>query len=337
MIAACFARGSNSSSVEEDVEALLARMRQRFYPETIPVLASYWLKTVCSRSHGLRWWRSMYGLLELVLGEQVLDDCARQSLIDIQTWIRESILLTSRTLPALRPPSGPVRSELSSEGFAPYVGRLLNEWLPVEVARLLVNESESGIQQEAGIPVLAIGRALERLLIRDRLSQGTLENLLQPQLLSPQDVYPADAEIFRDVVLYLLGRTWAEPPSIMPAAPLVYAPGSHFLAVDRQAVSSAILVSRPSGERLHVRIASAQTLEILKRDPVRIGSILVTMDGRWWTSESIESGEQYTIVHVPNGRLRIDNSADHARLRLPGFGALLRWSGWVDFAAPVEI
>ena len=31
---------------ETEVEALLARMRQRLYPETIPVLASYWLKTV---------------------------------------------------------------------------------------------------------------------------------------------------------------------------------------------------------------------------------------------------------------------------------------------------
>ena len=43
-----FRRRSNASRAEEDLQALLARMRQRLYPETIPALASFWLKTVCT-------------------------------------------------------------------------------------------------------------------------------------------------------------------------------------------------------------------------------------------------------------------------------------------------
>ena len=40
-------RKRRASVVERDFEALLGRMRKRMYPETVSVLASYWLlKTV---------------------------------------------------------------------------------------------------------------------------------------------------------------------------------------------------------------------------------------------------------------------------------------------------
>ena len=120
----------------------------------------------------------------------------------------------------------PLRANPKSEHLAPYIRRLLNQWLLAEVACLLVNGSESGIPQDGGIPVLAIATSLERLLLRDRLSPGTLEMLLQPDLVSPRDVYPADAEILTDVVLALLGRTWAPTPPVMPATLLGVAAGS---------------------------------------------------------------------------------------------------------------
>jgi hypothetical protein len=231
---------------------------------------------------------------------------------------------------------GPVRAPLNSEWLAPYIGRLLNEWLPVEVARLLVNESESTVPQY-GIPVLTIGRALERLLVRERLSPQTLEMLLHPELLSPQYVYPADAEILRDVVLSLLGRIWVPPPSVMPATLLCVAPGSPLPADYREAVRRAFLVSRPGGEEVHVPIPPAQALDILKGDRVRIGSIVVTMDGRWWESKDLECGEQHSVVYLPMGRLRIDYSADHARLEMPWPESRLRWSGFVHFRDTFEI
>src|SRR6185369_17820076 len=111
----------------------------------------------------------------------------------------------------------PLRPTPKSEQLEPYIRRLLNPWLVAEVACLLINQSESGVPQDGGIPVLAIATSLERLLLRDRLSPGTLEMLLQPDLVSPRDVYPADAEILTDVVLALLGRTWAPTPPVMPA------------------------------------------------------------------------------------------------------------------------
>jgi hypothetical protein len=332
--AASVGKHSKLSLVERDLEALLDRLRRRRYPETIPVLASYWLKTVHANGYQLRRWRELNGLLsgllKRALGEQLPNDLSRQAVIEIQAWIQQTVL-TGQTPRSVTPRLEPVRSGLNSERLATYVGRLLNEWLPAEVARLLVNESESTIPQNGGIPVLAIGRALERLLVRECLSPATLEMLLQPELLSPQCVYPADAEILGDVVLSLLGRTSAPTPSVMPAALLCVAPGSPLPADYREAVRHAFMVLRPEGEEVHVPIAPAQALEILKGDQVRIGSIIVTMDGRWWESENLQSGEQHSVVYRPMGRLRIDYSADHAKLRVPWPEARLRWSGGVSF------
>ena len=329
--AAFFCTRPMVSGVERDCEALLARLRQRLYPETIPVLTSYWLKTVCASGYERRRWRELDGLLRSALGEQLPNDSSRQAIIDVQAWIQQTVLLAGRTPRFLPPRLDPVRSSLTSERLAAYIGRLLNEWLPGELARLLVNESESSIPQDDGIPVLAIGEALERLLVREHLSPATLEMVLQPELHSPQCVYPADAEILRDVVLWLLGRTWAPRPSVMPATLLCVAPGSPLLADYGEAIRHAFLVPRPGSEEVHVPIAPAQALEILKGDQVRIGSVVVTMDGRWWESENLQSGEQFSVVYRPMGRLRIDFSADHAKLRVPWPETRLRWSGEVRF------
>ena len=149
----------------------------------------------------------------------------------------------------------------------PYVTRLLNAWLPAEVASLLTEEGEYRTQQDAGIPVLAVGRALERVLIRENLSPGTLEMLLEPGLLSPRYVYPADAEILRDVVLARLGRTWAPVPSVLPATVLAVAAGSRPVALRRVRHASSPVPGarrdscsdRPAGRRNP------------QGDPVRIG------------------------------------------------------------------
>src|SRR5206468_2002874 len=112
------------------------------------------------------------------------------------------------------------------ERLAAYIGRLLNEWLPAQVASLLIEEEQSGKAPEAGIPVLAITKALYGLLVRERLSPETLEMLLAPELLSPKFVYPADAEILHDVVLALLGRLSSPALPILPAVLLGSAVGS---------------------------------------------------------------------------------------------------------------
>jgi hypothetical protein len=231
----------------------------------------------------------------------------------------------------------PVPERLNSERLTPYIVRLLNEWLPVEVARLLIDEAESTAIQDRGIPVLMIGRAIERLLVRARLSRATLERLLEPELLSPEYVYPADLEILRDVVLSLLGRTWAPIPSVMPATFLCVAPNSHLPADYREALPHAFVIPRPRGEEIHVPVASALALEMMKGEQVRIGSVIVTMDGRWWESESLQCGEEQSVVYRPIGRLRIDYSEDHARLRVPWPENRLRWSGGNRFRDTFKI
>ena len=84
-------------------------------------------------------------------------------------------------------------------------------------------------------------------------------------------------------------------------------------------------------------IGAAQASEILKGDPVRIASVIVTMDGRCWMSESLQSGEQHSVIYKPWGRLRIDLSADHAKLVVPWPDPQLHWPGTVHFRDPFEI
>jgi hypothetical protein len=327
----------SSSRPRGDLEALLARMRQRLYPETIPVLASFWLKTVYAAGHDRRWWRELNGLLKEVLQDPAVTGPARESLLDIQTWAHPAAFpppKTSAGLPARMEPLGasPARERLSI-----YIRRLLNQWLAAEVARLLVDENEAALTQGNGIPVLAIGKSLEQLLLRERLSPEILEALLEPELLSPRYIYPADSEVLWDVILFLLGRTGAPAPPVMPATVLGVAEGSPLPGNYGESVERALFVRGREGEQIHVPIEAADALEILKGDPVRIASVIVTMDGRWWESESLQSGEQHAVIYKPRGRLRIDYSADHAKLVVPWPDTQLRWQGAICFGEPFEL
>ncbi|MCU1233972.1 MAG: hypothetical protein JWP63_1939 [Candidatus Solibacter sp.] len=325
-----------SSQPQSDLDALLTRMRQRLYPETIPVLASYWLKTVYAAGHSRAWWRQLNELLKQVLRKQLLDGTSREALIDIQSWIQETGLRSGKTS-GTRNTLDPLRPDPEPERLAPYIQRLLNQWLMTEVASTLVNGGESGIPQDGGTPVLAIATSLERLLLRDRLAPGTLEMLLRPDLVSPRDVYPCDMEVLADIVLALLGRTWTAAPAVMPATLLGVATWSALSEGYGEAVRHASYVQTLEGDEVHVPIAAAQASEILNGDPVRIASIIVTMDGRCWEAESLQSGAQHSVIYKPRCRLRIDLSADHAKLIVPWPEAQLHWPGAADFQRPFEL
>ena len=326
------------SSAQSDLDALVVRMRQRLYPETIPVLASYWLKTVCRAGHSRGWWKELNELLKEVLREQPLDPFPLEVLREVQNWIEGGVLLTGKTPETATPRMEPFRANLRSEWLRPYIGRLLNEWMSAEVARLLVNENELGVPSDEGLPVLAVGRALERILVRERLSPETLEMFLRPELLSPDGVYPADAEMLRDVVLALLGRTWAPPFPVLPAAVVDVAAESKLPADFRGEVSHASLIQFEGGEEIHVPIAAAEALEIPATAPVRIASILATMDGRWWEAYKLQSSEQqHSIVYRAGGRLTIDYSGEHPKLRVPWPETQIRWFGGVRLPDSFEI
>lgn len=303
---------------EADFTSLLNRMRQRAYPETARVLAFYWLRTVCGRGYTQREWKTLVGLLAEFPRK---DPTWSQTGLELQSWIGQTgFSPVPRQIPVLQ---GPATSNLSHEVLVPYIVRLLNEWLPVEVARLLVDEPDT-----AGMPVLTIARGIERLLVRERLSTGSLESLLEAGLLSPRIIYPCDMEVLRDVVLFLLDRTEAPEPSVLPAVLLCVTPDSHLGKDYEAAVIRARLISDGSREELHVPIAQMQANELLRADPIHLGSILVTMDGRWWQADRLlEDGEQVLIVHDPGGRLEIDHSGDHARLRIPWPETRAGWAG----------
>jgi hypothetical protein len=329
-------RASTDSDVERHVETLLARMRNRQYSETIPVLATYWLKTIWASGHELRWWKKLHHALTRALYEKPLDVPSRQGIADIQDWVEQTILRSGQTPSFPRQASESAEITLDSDCLAPYIGRLLNEWMPAEVARLSIAASERFPALE-GMPALTIARAIENLLVRTRLSKSTLEMLLQPELMSPRYIYPADAEILRDVVLWLLGETESPPPPCLPATLLWVAPDSPLSADYRTAVPRASLVQGSLGEELHVPVGPAQALGILNRKHVRIGSVVVTMDGRCWESKSLQEGQNYSVIHLPMGRLRIDCSQDHAKLTAPWPQARRRWPGAVSFPSTFEI
>ena len=325
---------SKASRTESDVTALLARMRQRHYPETVPVLASFWLKTVYASSYTWREWNELNHLLMPaawggLLGGSLLDQASREALGEIQNWIEETIVRKGHTPEYPAPHLEPVRPALSPERLIPFVVRLLNEWVPVEVAHMPIKESESEVHS-GGIPILVFGSALECVLAREHLSRETLEMLVEPGGICSQYVYPADVEILRDVALSLLGRTRAPTPTVLPAAPLCLTPQSSLGADYSDAVRNAFLVGRAGNQELRVPLAPERVRQIMEHEQLRIGSVIVTMDGRWWEPENIQSAEQYCVVYRPGGRLRIDYSGDYARLRVPWPEKLLRWPGIRD-------
>jgi hypothetical protein len=305
-----------------EINALLDRIRQRLYLENVPVLASWWLKTVCCAGHNRPWWHELDAAIGRVLRNQSLDAIPVEAIRDIRTWVREAVLRRNKApdvKPLLAPPFHP---DLTPRQAAPYLTRVLNQWLPGEIARVLSTEADCAASIDGGMPPLTVATALERLLRREHLSPATLELLLEAGCFSPKYIYPADLEIFRDVIMALLGRTIAPAPPVLPATLLA---GEFADAVER-----ASLVSSPDGDELHVPLDAAQTFESLQHHPVRIGSLVVTMDGRWWESARLQSGPETVIAYRPGGRLRIDFTSEHARLVVPWIDAGDPWLGAVQ-------
>jgi len=294
-------------------------------------LAFYWLKTVYAQHYDRAEWEQ----LDRLLGQSAAINGGNLVLIELREWIQREGFVRKEvhTRASINSTSAP-RIKLDRERLKPYLARLLNEWLPVEVARLLVDERDEADLEE-GIPAVAIARALERLLIRQRLSTSTLEEMLEPGLLSPREVYPGDIEILRDVVLFLLGRTEAPAMDALPALLLSVAPGTYLPADYNEAVQRAFLMQGEHDE-LHVPIAPLEAMKILASDAVRITSLLVTMDGRLWQAHRLKTGPQSIVVYRPTDILRIDYSSEHARVKLPWPDARFTWDGPVSFEDSME-
>src|SRR5437879_13134437 len=101
----------------------------------MPVLVSYWLKTVYRAGHPRAWWKGLNHLLKQVLRKQVLDGPSREALIDIQSWIQGTGLGSSKTPAAAALKLEALRANPKPERLAPYLRRLMNQWLLAEVAR----------------------------------------------------------------------------------------------------------------------------------------------------------------------------------------------------------
>jgi hypothetical protein len=319
---------SHAEKPDAALQALLDRMRRRLYPETLPALASCWLKTLCSSGHNRAWWLQLKDSLDRTLRDEPLDPFPRDVLRSARDWTQHAL---SSELPSTRRYLDPPFRTLPLERLVVYLGRLLNEWLPTELAQMLTEEDDRGTSPDAGIPALAVAKALDRLLLRERLSPETLEQFLAPDLLSPQLFYPADVEILHDVVLALLGRVSAPGLPILPAV-LLTTTGAAILP------PGASLEQSDAGEELHVPITETDALQLLSHDPLRIGSVVLTMDGRMWQPWKLHRGDQNLIAYRPATQLRIDCTADHCKLAVPWPENMpSSWSGAAPTAGPFEL
>ncbi len=328
-----------SMRVRQHLTDLMDRMRRRWYPETMPVLAWYWLKTVYGSGYERAEWQALdKSLEEIRKSGRIMVPEAHQAIQDLRDSIQKGGFVSGRgTSPGPQLVQA-ARPSLNRETLLPYIARLLNEWLPLEVSYLLVGESSAaGDSQEEGIPCLARAQAVERLLRRGRLSASALELLLQDGIFPAKFVYPADLEILRDVALFLLGRTEGPRPGILPATLLWVAPDAPLPTDYHEAVARASFAEGPGGEELYVPLAPGQAREVLRQDQVRIGSVAVTVDGRWWHADALQTGEPDVLVYRPVARLRIDDSHDHARLRIPWPETHFQWPGAVSFAQTTEL
>ena len=333
LLAGLFVREPKISRVQRDFEYLLDRVGRRLYPETLESLAYYWLKTVFANGYERDEWNALDRLLGQA--ETVAAGPEMKVFEDLRTRIRRAGLGKREAARAEAKPVDERRTGPVGLALVPYTIRVLNEWAPVEVARLLVRDADGTGREERGIPAVAFGKALERLFVRERLGNATLEALLQPRLFDPRYVYPADVEVLRDVVLFLLGRADAPVVDVLPATLLCVAPQSKLPADYADEVRRATLCEE-SGQ-LEVPISSSEALEALMAEKVRITSVVVTMDGRWWQADQLKGGSGSAVLYKPMGRLSMDYSSDHVRVRVPWPEARLHWSGSVQFAAPIEI
>jgi hypothetical protein len=123
----------------------------------------------------------------------------------------------------------------------------------------------------------------------------------------------------------------------MPASLICVAPDSLLQANYGEAVDHAFLVPQPGGEEVHVPIAPEQALEVLKGESVRIGSVIATMDGRWWNAVRLQMGEPHSVVYQPMGRFRLDYVASQVRLRVSFPVNPLKWPGRIPVPDRFEI
>jgi hypothetical protein len=123
----------------------------------------------------------------------------------------------------------------------------------------------------------------------------------------------------------------------MPVVLLGCVPGSALPTAFEDWLTRASFEWVEGRDELHVPITDADALQILSHDPVRIGSVLVTMDGRVWQPWRLHRGDQNMIVYTPGDRLRIDFTADHAKLTTPWPERPSSWPGAVPERGPFEL
>lgn len=301
---------------------LIARLRRQLYPETARVAGYYWLRTVYESGYGPLEWLALNAALERELAAPEFHIAA--TLSEMRECLQAE-LLHRTSVPAAPAAfrSRQSRPPLPDRELRIYFIKLLNEWLPRELAsRLLESGEGENTGDRAGIPALEAARTMEALIVRDRVSTEDFDAVLDDGFFSPASVYPGDYELLRDVVLCLTGRMDSPPLPILPAVPV----WAHTAGPASATRPEAFRYVSGSGE-IELAIGPEAVARILGESPVRLPSCLATMDGRWWHSDFVTAGASSAIIYRPHGRVVLDYSHDHVRFRAPWPDRMSAWHG----------
>jgi hypothetical protein len=347
-------RAEMEDQIQRDLKSLRERARGRSYPDTMNVLAFYWLMTV-RETYTAEHWPILGKQARMELsGAGSLSEEEARALGQAARWI-DTTLPCSRKAVLRRnfvPP-------FTSGQYAPpdfisqaFLETLLNEWLRERVLekygrRLIPADwnSESAYEETALcleeilkplfiFPDVETVHAMDRLQghrptpIEDilqwrRRRQAGLESLLLVSLREANTIDPKQREILTDVVLYMLGVTGPPPEPEAGYAWLLPAPLGDSLPKDAAKQVAEFPLPRD--------YAGATTLLIPFEEwqvpgrsngslqPLSIESTLLTPDGRIWQSHDLEqeAGSAPGILYCAAGKIDVVPTSRGLLLQVP--------------------
>jgi hypothetical protein len=339
--------------VREDVRLLLERARSRSYPETINVLAFYWLMTIREK-YTLEHWSVLKALVPRLRGPgNSLGYRETRAVEKAAEWIGSTGPSKQRGLRANLVASF-TSAQLAPPGFVSqaFLEMLFHEWLPERILEKYGHHMVSGewesedwyeeialCLEEILRPQLAFAdietvrdmdklqnrrqTPVEQILEWRRRRQAGLESLVTVPLHDAGAIDPKQREILNDVILYLLGVTAPAPATAPGYAWFFPAPVGDSLPRDAAEQVSEFPLSPEYTCRSTLFVPFKRWAGLPQPEdrlkPLSIHSLLLTPDGRVWEAHHLEqaAGTAAGVVYQAAGKIDVKPTAQGFVLRVP--------------------
>ncbi len=353
--------------VDADIRCLRDRARRRSFPDSLPVLAYYWLQTL-RESRGPEHWAMLGQEIRNLLREpDAIAPAESQALEAADRWVGASEPRSAR-----KARGAGLFVAFTSGHFAPpqfrsgaFLDTLLNRWLPAALAEKYADRTipddwtdstaneeiavclEEILRPWASMPDIETAQALDKLQKRQptpaeeilrwrRIRQASLESLVTTALPDASIADPKLREILNDVVLYLLGSLEPPPPAESGYAWLFPAPRGANLPADlaKQVCEFSLPQHYAGSTELFIPVTWPEPRWGDRNQALSIQSTLLTPDGRIWEAHRLEqqAGCSPGIVYRSYGVVELFRTDDGLFLKAPIFA----YPGEVDPGASQE-